>query len=115
MQAVSYTHLSDQWIRYWKERKYFLENVYARNHATAMIIRDLLSREKIYRVPLDEYVVFTGKRSKVLVCIKNQGELISFKTFKDLLGRSKYEEDKGYQVEKIVEILTQHQVQPSNG
>ena len=102
---------SEKWIRYWKERKYFLENTYARNHETAMIIRDLLSREKIYRVPVDEFVVFTGKKSKVLVCIKNGGELIPYSSFKSLLGRSKYEEDKGYNVEQIAEILRSHQAQ----
>ena len=97
-----------EWTHIIGGKKHPLYNPLMQNQAHIDCIRHLLGKENLYNVPIESLVVFTKR--KVELFVPNKLPIIKYKKLKRFLHQSRFQEDKGFDVEKHYAALLKYQV-----
>lgn len=100
----------DQWTHLVgkSKTKHTLYNPVKQNQTHIDCIRHIFVKEQIYKVNIENLVVFTGK--KLQLNVGRSMPIIQVRQLKKYLHKSKYAEDKGIDVDKIYDTLMRYRV-----
>ncbi len=98
----------DKWIQYIGDKKHKFYNPLKQNQGHIDIIRHIFNKEKIYKVDIESFVVFVD--NKVGLNVKKNLPVYKLKKFIKILNKSKYQEDKGLDINKIYDIIESYRV-----
>lgn len=101
------TGYDKKWIRvvtkHEQEKRGTFPNPVLQNQAALDAVRETLTSNKVYKVSLENYVVFTN--SKAVLNTERGLPVLTFQDLKKLLKREKYSADGIVDVEKTAQIL----------
>lgn len=97
-----------EWTQIIGSQKNTLYNPLMQNQAHIDCIRHIMGQENLYNVPIESLVVFSKR--KVELYIPKKLPIIRVKKLKKFLHQSRFQEDKGFDVEKHYEALMKHRV-----
>lgn len=98
---------AENWVKVAPDgKRTTLPNYYAQSERNIVTLRELFSKNNIYKVPIEYYTVITRSAKKFNVCITSAPSLIDISDFKKMLRKSKYTYDNNVPVDKICDVLT---------
>ena len=96
----------EQWSVVLNDKKSQFQNPVLLMQRQSVAIRALLSRKKLYNIPIECIVYISSKSSKTTVSITNNGEILMPGKLSGYLDKTKFEKDLGLDVDKIVKSIT---------
>lgn len=72
------------------------------------MLREILSKKKIYNLPMEHIVYFSNRSRKTTVSITHNGELLLSGKLKGYLGKTKFERDIGIDIAEVAAAITAH-------
>lgn len=77
----------------------------------AALLRAVLSKNKVYNIPIECVVYITNKSKQTQVFVTNSGEVLLPGKLSGYLGKAKFEKDTGLDIGRIAGILEAEQAQ----
>ncbi|MBP0990125.1 MAG: hypothetical protein J5874_02980 [Oscillospiraceae bacterium] len=97
---------SEKWVRISKDGKRTeVPNFYKRSLGDIVTLREVFSKNDLYKIPLEHFTVIALNSKKTNICINSTPDLIELSKFKKLLKSSKYDADNGVDVQKLCDFL----------
>ena len=94
----------EQWLMIKDEKKTKIENPIAKNEKAMSIARAILGQHKIYSVPMEGLVVFSGNEKKTTIyCADNT--IIRYKNLSKYLNKAKFDKDNEIDVDVIEKLF----------
>ncbi len=95
---------SDSWLMIKDDKKTKIENPIAHNEDVMRVARNVLGQNKVYSIPMEGIVVFSGRPKKTTIyCADNT--VMRYKELYKYLNKAKFDKDNNLDVEKIKELL----------
>ena len=88
-----------------QEKRGTFPNPIPENQEALEAVRQVLLDNKVYKIPIENYIVFANK--KAVLNIERGLPVMTFSQFKKLLKRAKYSDDGNTDVEQIAKLLTE--------
>lgn len=99
---------SKEWLHVTGSQRHRFYNPVMQNQGHIDCIRHLLGKENLYNMNIESLVVFTRKKAELY--LPKGAPVIRLSQLKKFLRQPRFAEDKGFDVEKIREVLTKAQV-----
>lgn len=93
------------WSRVFRQQKYTFPNPLAEQQKAMAALRAVLSKNRIFNIPMDGIAVLTSRSNKTALHITNGGEILLPGKLKGYLDKTKFEKDAGVDVMRIVKLL----------
>jgi len=98
---------AENWVKVAPDgKRTTLPNYSAQSERNIVTLRELFSKNNIYKVPIEYYTIVTRSAKKFNVCITSAPSLIDISNFRKMLRKSKYTYENNVPVDKICEVLT---------
>ena len=97
-----------EWTQIIGSKKNPLYNPLMQNQAHIDCIRHILGTENLYNVPMESLIVFTKR--KVELFVPKKLPILKVNRLKKFLRQPRFQEDKGFDVEKHYQALLKHRV-----
>ncbi len=98
---------SENWVKVAPDgKRTTLPNYHTQSQRNIVTLRELFSKNNIYKVPIEYYTVVTRSAKKFNVCITSVPTLIDISVFRKTLRKSKYSYENNVPVDRICEVLT---------
>lgn len=85
-------------------------NPIVQNQEVLAALREILSKEKVYNIPMEAIVVVAGNSKRTKLYISNCPEMFYLKELTKYLAKSKFDKDSQVDVEKLSELLGRYAV-----
>ncbi|MCL2034007.1 MAG: NERD domain-containing protein [Oscillospiraceae bacterium] len=96
----------EQWSVVLNDKRTHLQNPVLLMQRQSAAIRTLLSKKKLYNIPIECIVYISNKSSKTTVSITNNGEILMPGKLSGYLDKTKFEKDLGLDIDQIVKSIT---------
>lgn len=100
----------ERWIRITDKERTEFPNPLLRGEQAMSAVRELFSKDGLYRVPMEQFVVVARKSKKLKMYIGG-AEIVSLAELKKQLGKVKYEKDNNVDVDRISRLVLAAAVQ----
>ncbi len=98
---------SAKWVYDDSKFKENIPNPYQENQQAILKIRSLLSKNKIYNVPIEQLIIYDSYAKKSSCFVGSDVPVLRLSKLKGFLQKAKFDKDNGLDVEKIYNLLLQ--------
>ncbi len=101
----------EKWSRMVKDKKEYFPNPLIEAGKAEGIVRNILSKNQVYNVPIEKLLVFAGAHRKTEVNVKTSVPALKRKELKKQLDKVKYQKDLSVNVGQITDLLNKYTVE----
>lgn len=101
---------SQNWILDDTKSRTELPNPYLKNQKAIELLRVLFAKEQIYKVPVEQLIIYDSYAKKTGCFTGNDVAAIRLSKLREYLAKEKYEKDNGVDMERVAALFTQQDV-----
>ena len=98
---------SDRWVYDDSKFKESIPNPYRENQLAILTMRNLLSKNKIYSVPIEQLIIYDSYAKKSSCFVGSDVPVLRLNKLKTYLQKAKFDKDNGLDIERLYNLFLQ--------